>query len=80
MAFLRYNKSMAEKVMQTFTKYSEAKRLLTQLSKEGVWSATAVLGDYQNLKNTKGELVAARYLLKVYTLYNSYRKKDFNNG
>jgi len=66
--------------MQTFTKYSEAKRLLTQLSKEGVWSATAILGDYQNLKNTKGDLAAARYLLEVYTLFNAYKKKDFING
>lgn len=71
---------MVEEIIQTFTEYSEAKRFLTQLSKKGVWSATAVLGDYQNLKNTKGDLAAARYLLKVYTLFNAYKKKDFING
>lgn len=66
--------------MQAFTKYPEAKIFFTRLSGEGVWGATAMLGSYQNLKNTKGELVAARFLLDAYLLYKNYTRKEYKNG
>jgi len=60
--------------------YLVAKQYFTELKNKGSGAAEDLLKDYEQLKETNGEFMAARYLRDVYLDFNSNMKKVSNNG